>query len=68
MSVSDKIQMTSDLLLREAKDKEKVNQMNEDEKKKLYELIETKDREIEELTARIALIARNHLVELSQKN
>lgn len=38
--------MTSDLLLREAKDKEKVNQMYEDEKKKLYELIDTKDREI----------------------
>lgn len=39
--------MTSDLLLREAKDKEKVNQMNEEEKKRLKELIETKDREIE---------------------
>ena len=54
--------MTSDLLLRETKDKQKLNQMNEEEKQKLYELIETKDREIEELNNKLALITRNNAV------
>lgn len=45
-SASEKMQMTSDILLRETKDKEKLNQINEEEKRNLQDLIRMKDKEI----------------------
>ncbi len=45
--ISSDMHMTSSKLLREATDKEKANLSNEEEKKKLQELITSKDKEIE---------------------
>lgn len=56
------MQMTSDILLRETKDKEKLNQINEEEKRNLQDLIRMKDKEIEELNAKIAMINKNNSI------
>jgi hypothetical protein len=56
MDMSSQKSMTAIMLSRETKEREKLNQLSEDEKRKLQELILGKDREIENLTARIELL------------
>lgn len=56
MNVNAAMNLTSSKLLREAADKEKIKQSNEAEKKKLQELIVSKDVEIEELNNKIKMM------------
>lgn len=60
--------MTSMLLLRESKEKEKYNQFSEEEKKQLQEFINAKDKEIEELGQKIQLLKEHSIKEVNQKN
>lgn len=52
-NIGSKMELTSETLLREAHHKERTVAIQEDEKKKLHELIKAKDREIEQLTEKI---------------
>ena len=66
--MSATVGMTNLKLLRQTTDKQKGNQTNEEEKKKLQELINAKDREIEELNTKIKLMRDNYAREIAQKN
>lgn len=60
--------MTNLKLLRQTTEKEKGNLTNEEEKKKLQELINAKDREIQELNEKIKIMRDNYSREIAQKN
>lgn len=66
--VSSQMEMTSNMLVREAKDRERTNQLNEEEKRRLQQLITAKDNEIEELNRKLALLKENNAAEVAHKN
>ena len=60
--------MTTSKLLRQTTDKERSNQVNEGEKKKLQELIDAKDKQINELNEKVKIMRDNFAKEVAQKN
>ena len=53
------VNMTTSKLLRHTTEKERSNQVNEAEKRKLQELIDAKDKEINELNEKIKMMRDN---------
>ena len=62
------VNMTTSKLLRHTTEKERSNQVNEAEKRKLQELIDAKDKEINELNEKIKMMRDNFAKEIAQKN
>jgi hypothetical protein len=65
--VSSQMEMTSNMLVREAKDRERTTQLNEEEKRRLQQLITAKDNEIEELNRKLALLKEHNAAEVAHK-
>ena len=67
-NLGSQMELTSMTLLRANEGKEKYSIFSSEEKKKLQTMIEDKDKEIENLIAKIEMIKANNDKELKEKN